>query len=277
MAGFRGMNLRLGDLAEQLGILLLQNFSLVVPVPRTEDVGIDAVVTLLRQHDSRRVIASDSFFIQFKAISVSQIEYLDEEVAWLYGLELPFFIGSVDRASNLIRLYCCHRLSDALITNYTRKKLVLHLAEEEKPDDFVDSDVDDVFVGPPILEWSMSDVTKDEMKTLFYDICKAHVGTFREAMEHRRVGHSPYIVWRTNEVPKIIGWKTCCSSSPGEKIEPIADLMMPYVSAMLDESLRAKDPRWLLEIKSLIDERLTAIEIFNKAAELPNKSNSADA
>lgn len=44
----RGKNLRSGDLAEQLGLYLIQSLSLVAPVPRTEDVGIDIVCTLLR-------------------------------------------------------------------------------------------------------------------------------------------------------------------------------------------------------------------------------------
>ena len=242
----------------------------------------------LTQKSSKQVVIAQQNLIELVQVlttfykislrkSVSQIKYSDEEVAWLYGLEIPFFIGSVDRGSNSIRLFCCHRLSDALITNFSRKRLVLRLAEEDKPDEFVASDVDDVFVGPPILEWSMSDVTEDGMKTLFYDICKSHVGTFREAIEHRRVGHSPYIVWKTNEHPKIKGWKSACSFPPGEQIEPIADLMMPYVSAMLDESLRARDPRWLLEIKRLIDKHLSLIEGLNKVPELPNKANSADA
>ena len=35
----RGKNFRSGDLAEQLGLYLLQSMALVAPVPRTEDVG----------------------------------------------------------------------------------------------------------------------------------------------------------------------------------------------------------------------------------------------
>ena len=52
--GARGKNLRSGDLAEQLGLFMLQHVAIVVPMPRTEDIGIDAVVTLLRNSDARR-------------------------------------------------------------------------------------------------------------------------------------------------------------------------------------------------------------------------------
>ena len=264
MTAFRGKNLRSGDLAEQLGLLLLQNLALVVPVPRTEDVGIDAVVTLISQHDSLRMLASDSFFVQIKAESISEIEFTNEEVTWLYGLELPYFIGSVDKTKCSIRLFCCHRLSDALITNHSRKRIVLHLDIEKNPNELVASDSDDVYVGPPILEWSISDGTSDAMKQLFYNVCKAHVTTFREALETRRVGQTPYIVWRTNELPKPVGWKSACSFSPGEQIEPIADLMMPYVTRCLDESLRAKNSQWVITLKELIDSYLHVIENINE-------------
>ena len=39
----RGKNFRSGDLAEQLGLYLLQSMALVAPVPRTEDVGLSTL------------------------------------------------------------------------------------------------------------------------------------------------------------------------------------------------------------------------------------------
>jgi hypothetical protein len=51
MPATRGINLRSGDLAEQLGLFLLQCVSLTAPVPRTEDVGIDVICTLIRKFD----------------------------------------------------------------------------------------------------------------------------------------------------------------------------------------------------------------------------------
>lgn len=39
MPAKRSINFRSGDLAEQLGLLILQNIALVAPIPRTEDRG----------------------------------------------------------------------------------------------------------------------------------------------------------------------------------------------------------------------------------------------
>jgi hypothetical protein len=51
MPALRGKNLRSGDVTEQLGTLLLQSLASVAPVPRTEDVGVDVVATLLEDFD----------------------------------------------------------------------------------------------------------------------------------------------------------------------------------------------------------------------------------
>lgn len=64
MPATRGINLRSGDLAEQLGLFLLQTVSLTAPVPRTEDVGIDVISTLIRKFDQYSYIAANSFSCQ---------------------------------------------------------------------------------------------------------------------------------------------------------------------------------------------------------------------
>jgi hypothetical protein len=117
MPAFRGVNLRSGDLAEQLGLFLLQSLALVAPVPRTEDIGIDAVVTLLTRFDSKRFIAEDSFLVQIKSCSQNKIRYEAEQVNWLKGLKLPLFIAIVNKNSFSVRLFSTHSLTDAFVTN----------------------------------------------------------------------------------------------------------------------------------------------------------------
>jgi hypothetical protein len=65
MPGSRGKNWRGGDLAEGLGLEFLRPFAFIAPVPRTEDIGIDAVATLFRR-ETHELIAQDSFLVQAK-------------------------------------------------------------------------------------------------------------------------------------------------------------------------------------------------------------------
>lgn len=172
MPAFRGKNFRSGDLAEQLGLLLLQSLALVAPVPRTEDIGIDAVVTLLEDFDKYRFKASNSFYVQLKSTSVTSIAYMNDEVDWLFALELPFFVAEVDRTLNRIKLYCCHALHEAFVVNPRRARLCLEFENGICEGDFVSAG-ETIHIGPPICSWSMDDIeTKEDLRAQFNAICK---------------------------------------------------------------------------------------------------------
>src|SRR5829696_1792482 len=111
MAGRRGTNLRGGDLSEELAILLLKSVAAVAPVPRPEDVGIDAVATLLRP-EGKFLIAEDSFYVQFKSASEERVLYKEHEIRWARELKLPLFIGHVDKSASSIDLYSTHHLHE---------------------------------------------------------------------------------------------------------------------------------------------------------------------
>jgi hypothetical protein len=92
----RIVNYRFGDRAEGLGIVLMQMFCAIAPVPRQEDFGIvDAVATLLRR-DGRLVYAEDSFSVQFKSRTERVVKYVGERFDALLNQELGLFIAQVD-------------------------------------------------------------------------------------------------------------------------------------------------------------------------------------
>jgi len=91
MPGRLDSNLRQGNFQEELGVLLLRTFCAVAPVPRTEDVGVDVVATLLERIDNRVLFAKENFLIQLKASSVSHILYEGDSLKWLLSLKIPLF------------------------------------------------------------------------------------------------------------------------------------------------------------------------------------------
>src|ERR1043165_7537011 len=127
MPGARDRNLRSGDLHEELGLFLLRSVALVAPVPRQEDVGNDAFVTLVRPEGSRRLLPDVSFLVQLKAASVTKVPYAKpDEIAWITNLEIPLFIGRVDIAKASIELYSTQRLHQILLeTTYKGIHLLL--------------------------------------------------------------------------------------------------------------------------------------------------------
>ena len=74
---------RSGNLAENLGLLLLKGAAAVAEVPRSEDVGVDAVGTLLRRDSDGNHYAEDTFVVQLKSESARTLEYRDHAVEWL--------------------------------------------------------------------------------------------------------------------------------------------------------------------------------------------------
>lgn len=162
MTGVRGKNLRSGDLAEQLGILLLQNVCLVAPIPRTEDVGIDVVGTLIKDFDSYRYIAENSFFVQIKSSSVREIVYKENEIKWLSELQLPYFIASVNRKKASIELYSTHYLWDTFATNPLCEKIILEINDCSGYD--CGNNVKSIRVptGPCILTWSLQTLESNQ-------------------------------------------------------------------------------------------------------------------
>lgn len=251
MPAVRGKNLRSGDIAEQLGLLLLQSVALVAPIPRTEDVGIDAVVTLLRDFDSQKLIAEDSFFVQIKSSSVLSIPFNKEEAKWLYALDLPFFIASVNRSSSHVKLYCAHRLSDAFITNHDRESLTVYLDDSNTWDEFVKKDDPNVHIGPPILDWSLATIATDnDFPNKFYEITKEHIKIEKENLRTRDVGYAAHIRWQTNELPQRLGSKKAPSRSSEEEMENAEEAMAPYFFVWQQQLFLSR--KWTFTAQSIL-------------------------
>lgn len=253
MPTFRGKNLRSGDLAEQLGVLLLQNVALVAPIPRTEDIGIDVVATLIRNFNRYNYIAEDSFFVQLKSSSVMEISFKDEQVNWLTELELPFFIASVDRKTSTISLYCTHYLSDTLAMNSNRKEITLELTNTSNYD-CADSDISiKVPIGPCIISWSLETLeANNNFINEFYQLLKSHITIAKKSIETRRVGVVELISWETGKEPIVIG----------TKIKPIEDskkadiVIAPYLYVLLQKLTSGEDMFSTRSIYKLLEKTL---------------------
>lgn len=238
MPGFRGKNLRSGDLAEQLGVLLLQNVALVAPIPRTEDVGIDVVATLIRNFDGNKYIAEDSFFVQIKSSSVTEITFKEEQVKWLAELQLPFFIASVDRKTSTISLYSTHYLSDALVMNPNRKEITLELTKTSDYECFDTSTSIKIPIGPCITSWSLENFgTDSNFISEFYQLLKSHISITKKSIETRRVGVVELISWETGKEPVMVGTKI----KPGKDSKKTDEIIAPYFNALLGQLQAGED------------------------------------
>lgn len=255
MPTFRGTNFRSGDLAEATALLLLQQVALVAPIPRTEDVGIDAVVTLHRDFDQYRLIAEDSIFVQIKSSNVTCVEYSDTEVKWLYELDLPLFYASFDMTTCSVSLYCAQQMAEAFITNHDRKKLSIYFDGTPDPFEIVEAVNDEVHLGPPIIVWNMTQCSSDRksLREKFYSIVKPHVEIQKSNLVYREVGRVENCDWRTNEIPARGLWKTASAKQPGEILNAAYLKLLPFFNIWLLEVTHARDWKKARDLWKLLE------------------------
>jgi len=100
---------RLGWQSQNLARFLLYKFSfLAEPVQVADDIGIDFFCTLFEAKPDRTnssLIPRNSFAIQIKSMSSSNRIDLTRYLPYLMDLELPFFIGIIDRTSLAMTIY----------------------------------------------------------------------------------------------------------------------------------------------------------------------------
>jgi len=149
MPGRLRSSFRSGNLAENLGLLLLKGIAAVAEVTRPEDIGLDAIATLLRLDNDGDFYAEDSFVVQLKADSVTSIQYQDHEVEWLIGQTQPMFIGLVSLDKSQISLYSTLFVNHAVLSLHAKKVV----AWQSEADDGVT-----VWLGAPVLQWTLRDL-----------------------------------------------------------------------------------------------------------------------
>jgi hypothetical protein len=232
LSGQRDTNLRSGHFQENFGILMLQSISAVAHVSHPEDVGIDAICTLLENTPSslRRLFARESFAVQLKASSVKFLEFSPQEVEWLLKLELPLFIGVVSMNTSELRLHTLNNLVRQLHLTQANK-CPEGIAIELIPNSYTGSKPT-VNIGTPIVCWSLSDAKglREKIVAIMRKWCELE--QFNLRMRPQDSGE--FYLWDTNCLPSIDG---CFYSSSGSEraIEalkrPIETLALAGLSA----------------------------------------------
>lgn len=231
MPGTRDRNLRSGDLHEDLGIFLLKAVALVAPVPRQEDVGNDAFVTLLRPEGSRRLIPDLSFLVQLKSASVTSVRYTTpDEMTWISASDSPLFIGRVDIKSARIELFTTLRLHQILLeSNYSGIELLL-----DGPDSLSDSyGMRSASLGPPVHAWSIADLSEPDFHAKSYAVLRPHIAAVQRNRALRGIQFQHAFRWATGKAPTYNG-ETMQISPQDSVVDTLRD-MAPHVCRLLME------------------------------------------
>jgi hypothetical protein len=230
MPGKRSTNLRKGDRAEGFGVQMLRSFAAVASVPREEDIGIDVICTLLRPERALQY-AEDSFFVQIKSVSVSEILYENDDYTWLCNLLLPIFVARVDLRASKIEIFSMQRV-------FTRARrycrgVKVYLGEGDSNSD---QDIDFIPLGHPILEWISADEVEPSFHENTYQIMKAWVMHEQKNRLLRQAHRCQELEWTTNEFPRIGTTRIGANDDALRNLlEGIAPFLFPLADSLLGQ------------------------------------------
>jgi hypothetical protein len=242
MPGRLRSSFRSGNLAEHLGLLLLKGIAAVAEVARPEDIGLDAIATLLRRDDDGNCYAEDSFVVQLKSDSATSIQYQDHELDWLVGQSQPMFIGRVSLADSQISLYPTLFVNQAALSLHARRVTVRFGTSGLPP--FLagqkwspwrgepDHSAATVWLGEPVLTWTLSDLVDESWAARAYQTLKRFIRLARRELELVSLGQCSVIDWATNDPSTI-------TSQPGimkghlDDLRSLADRCAPCLHAIM--------------------------------------------
>lgn len=183
MPGRRLSSFRFGDLAENLGLVLLRGIAAVADVPRQEDFGLDAVASLLRRDADGNCYAEDSFDVQLKSESETQIDYEAHELNWLLGHTQPMFFGRVSLKDSRISLFPTIYVNQAALAMHA-KRIRIRFGPSNIPGfcsgdmcpwDGANNESVNVWLGPPLIQWSVADIVDPAWLSATYDLLKRYL------------------------------------------------------------------------------------------------------
>lgn len=201
---------------------MLRKFCAAAAVPQTEDVGFDAVATLLRR-DGRFFYAEDTFCVQFKARSVREIVLERHEYDWFHALAMPLFVASVDLESQEIELYTTHWLAGHLnAKDFTSAVMYLDPGKNS-----LEGDCMRMGLGSPILRWTAQEAENAAFQTLAYNVLKQWNTIEYVNLGLRRIRSKGMVWnWKTNEAP---GEAYLAASSGPDELVGDLEAAMPYL------------------------------------------------
>lgn len=240
---------RSGNIAEHLGLLLLKGIAAVAEVARPEDIGIDAIATLLRKDEDGNSYGEDTFFVQLKSASYSKLEYKDHELEWLVSQQLPMFIGLVSLEKSQISLYPTIFVNQAVLSLHAQKVTIRFgksdidpflagqkwTAWKSEPDNAAT-----VWLGEPLLQWAITDLVDVEWAKQAYEILKKFITVAQIELELVSLGQYSIVDWKTNDASSITSKSGVIKGHPDD-LESIVERVSPHLQSIMTHAFVRND------------------------------------
>lgn len=260
MPGRLRTTFRSGNLAEHLGLLLLKGIAAVAEVSRPEDIGLDAIATLLRRDEDGNCYAEDTFVVQIKAASTASICYKDHELSWLMDQRQPMFLALVSLPDARISLYTTVFINQAIASLHP-KALTIRFGPSSVSGVFRDQrwapwtnggdDETTVWLGPPIIEWSLKDIVDAQWAESAYQSLKLFIGVLRDELVKIACGECSVLKWTTNDATSFRSCPGMIKGNP-KAFASLALQSAPYMKAMMLHVSSSRDRAGVSVLQALL-------------------------
>ena len=247
MPGRLQRDFRFGNLAEHLGVLLLKGMAAVADVPRPEDVGLDAIATLLRPDDDDNYYAEDTFVVQLKSASATSLKYEGHELQWLLRQSQPMFIGLVSLPESTISLYPTIYINHAVLSlhaewvnvRFGRTTIPSLLKGQEWAAWKAEGrDGATVWLGDPLLKWTLGDIVQKNWMNDSYNAMKRFLTLARREIDLLSLGQFSVLGWSTNDANSITS-QTGMMKGGIDDLDSIAERCAPCLHALMLRAMAA--------------------------------------
>lgn len=195
-------NYQEGARSEYLAQYALSSFGTAIPVPNPEDSGIDLYCTL-GHRIGRRFLVENQYLVQVKSNN-DPVQYNGkDEVKWLLSHKYPFFICVVTKKSAKIQVYQTMAVT-TISAKETVESITLHPEnskhEEYFPQVLGEKNVD-IFLGNPIVKFSVSQFSENEFQACISRTMKSWIELDQENLDLKSTGYTVYRIpetWRAN-------------------------------------------------------------------------------
>ena len=235
---------RQGDIAEGFGLQALRTIGLVAPVPRSEDVGVDAVLTLL-ERDGGLLHARESCLIQIKSRSSGGPKFEGERLAWLRSLRLPLFYVLVDLKKLRIAIYALHRIEHLLATEDDVDSVVCTLTTRSHKENRH-------WIGPPVDEFELTDLADPTTVQRTGQLMKAHLDLALVNIALRKYGITCPVIWKQGATPESARLFTNKARTEADW-RAVYEVIESLGAGIVKEETEAEEPSQVAEALQIIE------------------------
>lgn len=271
-----------GNRNEYLAHYILSALGVAVKVHHEEDIGVDFICTLAKK-EARRLTFSSSFLVQIKSMSRDNDltyggphektqQWQKEQINWLFGQDLPFLIGLVDKTKLVLSLYITSNMWSVFYGNERIGQVVLQPNIPPNTEDIIpvpsnmvmtdwpigigDGKKYEIPLGPPIAKISIDETEDRDKVENFRAVLAYFLILEQQNIIYRKLNiHHAKFPRRITTNQKLItnfGVYTAANDEPGANITQQLETLAPIILVLAYNFKSQKDSR-LNKLKEVVE------------------------